>query len=181
MRAKQALRAIVKRIIIVLLVNFTYKSLHCVTRFLRSFTILLFLETTHTKHTHICVCVILYRKKIIIEIIMVTGNSERDHIMPSVLSNTKWHSDQQISENKKVSIMRRRTRLDRCIIRKPRIHSIERKVRMLKKLVPNCESMGSVERLFKETTEYILALQTRVKLMQIAADVLSGSAESDHQ
>ncbi|XP_073300110.1 uncharacterized protein [Primulina huaijiensis] len=116
---------------------------------------------------------------------MVTENSERDHIMSSlesVLSKTKWHSDhQQISENKKVSMMRRRTRLDRCIIRKPRIHSIERKVRMLKKLVPNCESMASVERLFKETTEYILALQTRVKLMQIAADVLSGSAESHHQ
>lgn len=72
--------------------------------------------------------------------------------------------------------MKRRARLDRCI--RP-INSIERKVRILKNLVPNCESEMGVERLFRETADYIKALQIRAKVMQIMVDVLSGSSSDD--
>lgn len=149
-----------------LFLDFTYKFLHCV---------MLFLRSTSTRYTQIYVT---YTGRKIFK----TSSLESLLSKENYDSKRKWHSDQQIIENKKVLMMRRRrARIDRCIIRKARIHSIERKLRMLKKLVPNYKSMGSVEVLFRETVEYIMALQTRVKLMQIAADILSGSAESDHQ
>ncbi|KAL3652946.1 hypothetical protein CASFOL_002627 [Castilleja foliolosa] len=66
--------------------------------------------------------------------------------------------------------MKRRARLDRR-------NSIERKVKILKKLVPNCESSIGVERLFSETADYILALEMRVKVMQSVVNVISGSDE----
>ncbi|KAG8389579.1 hypothetical protein BUALT_Bualt02G0243800 [Buddleja alternifolia] len=62
----------------------------------------------------------------------------------------------------------------RSIIR-PR-NAIGNKVRTLKKLVPNCESMG-VEGLFRETADYIVALQMRVKLMQDMVNLLSASGD----
>ncbi|KAH6823907.1 transcription factor UPBEAT protein [Perilla frutescens var. hirtella] len=70
-----------------------------------------------------------------------------------------------------VVVMKRRARLDRRV--RPR-NAVERKVRTLKKLIPNCESMG-VERLFRETADYIMALQMRVKVMQIVVDAFSVS------
>ncbi|KAK4367252.1 hypothetical protein RND71_015132 [Anisodus tanguticus] len=46
-----------------------------------------------------------------------------------------------------------------------------RKVRVLKKLIPNCEDLG-LEGLFRETADYILALAMSVKLMQVMVNVL---------
>ncbi|GFQ01544.1 transcription factor upbeat1 [Phtheirospermum japonicum] len=63
--------------------------------------------------------------------------------------------------------------------RRARRNSIERKVRILKRLVPNCDSSIGVERLFSETADYILALEMRVKVMQIMVGVLSGSDDDD--
>ncbi|XP_057782242.1 transcription factor UPBEAT1 [Salvia miltiorrhiza] len=57
-------------------------------------------------------------------------------------------------------------------------NAVERKVRTLKKLIPNCESMG-VERLFRETAEYIVALQRRVKVMQTVVDALSSASDDE--
>ncbi|CAN0885329.1 Transcription factor UPBEAT1 [Linum grandiflorum] len=37
----------------------------------------------------------------------------------------------------------------------------------VEKLIPNGESMGTVEGLFRETADYILGLEMRVRLMQI--------------
>lgn len=53
---------------------------------------------------------------------------------------------------------------------------IQKKVRTLKKLLPNSESAG-LEELFRDTTDYILSLQMRVKVMQIMVKVLTGSDE----
>ncbi|PIN15567.1 hypothetical protein CDL12_11810 [Handroanthus impetiginosus] len=70
-------------------------------------------------------------------------------------------------------LMKRRARSDRSNIRAR--NAIERKVRILKKLInPKGEFMG-VERLFMETADYIVALQMRVKVMQIMVNVLAGS------
>ncbi|GFZ04515.1 hypothetical protein Acr_17g0000870 [Actinidia rufa] len=55
---------------------------------------------------------------------------------------------------------------------------VEKKVRALRKLVPKSESMG-LDGLFRDTAEYILALQMRVQVMQIMVQVLSGSESSD--
>lgn len=53
---------------------------------------------------------------------------------------------------------------------------IERRVRTLKTLIPNSESMG-LEGLFRETADYILALEMRVKMMKMVVDMFSGSSD----
>lgn len=60
--------------------------------------------------------------------------------------------------------------------RKLHANGIGRKVRTLKKLVPNGESMG-LDGLFRETADYILSLQMKVRVMQTMVDVLTNSDE----
>ncbi|XP_044492762.1 transcription factor UPBEAT1 [Mangifera indica] len=55
-------------------------------------------------------------------------------------------------------------------------NGIQRRVKILKKLIPNSESTG-LDGLFRETADYILALEMRVKVMQIMVKVLGGSEE----
>nr|KYP74723.1 Transcription factor bHLH151 family [Cajanus cajan] len=55
-------------------------------------------------------------------------------------------------------------------------NGIRRRVRTLKSLVPNSDSLG-LDGLFRETASYILSLQTRVKVMQVMVKVLTGSDE----
>lgn len=70
--------------------------------------------------------------------------------------------------NKKVGASRR------SVVRCSR--KIEQRVRTLKTLIPNGESMG-LEGLFQETAEYILSLEMRVKMMQMVVDMFSGSSD----
>ncbi|KAI3449377.1 hypothetical protein Pfo_006042 [Paulownia fortunei] len=116
---------------------------------------------------------------------MGTGNSQQP-LLPSLefltkenceFSNPLWRKlrlefQSMKSRRCRSIVMKRRARLDRCI--RPR-NAIERKVRILKKLIPNCESSMGVEGLFRETADYIVALQMRVKVMQIMVNLLSGS------
>lgn len=53
-------------------------------------------------------------------------------------------------------------------------NEIGRKVRVLKKLIPNCRDFG-LEGIFRETADYILDLEMRVKVMQVMVNVLSPS------
>ncbi|KAL2535222.1 transcription factor UPBEAT1 [Forsythia ovata] len=85
----------------------------------------------------------------------------------------KWASSQIKNIRCKRILMKRRARLDRS--KRPR-NAVERKVRILKKLIPDCESMG-VEMLFRETADYIMALQMRVKVMQIMVNALSAGSD----
>ncbi|KAG6749774.1 hypothetical protein POTOM_046843 [Populus tomentosa] len=55
-------------------------------------------------------------------------------------------------------------------------YGVGRRVRTLKKLIPNGESLG-LDGLFRETADYILSLQTRVKVMQLMVKELTGSDE----
>ncbi|KAJ4727837.1 putative Transcription factor [Melia azedarach] len=75
------------------------------------------------------------------------------------------------SRKTKRILMKKRAGLER--FRRP-ANVIERKVRTLKKLIPNSESSG-LDGLFRETADYILALQMRVKVMQIMVKTLTGS------
>lgn len=69
---------------------------------------------------------------------------------------------------------RNRVRASRSVVRCS--WKIERRVRMLKTLIPNGESMG-LEGLFQETAEYILSLEMRVKMMQMVVEMFSGSSD----
>ncbi|PHU30375.1 hypothetical protein BC332_02468 [Capsicum chinense] len=68
--------------------------------------------------------------------------------------------------------MKRRVCLERC---RRSSNEVEKKVKILEKLIPNCESSSSMglERLFREAADYIWALEMRVKVMQIIVNVLS--------
>ncbi|KAJ9187893.1 hypothetical protein P3X46_003306 [Hevea brasiliensis] len=55
-------------------------------------------------------------------------------------------------------------------------NGIHRRVRTLKKLIPNSEAEG-LEGLFRDSADYILFLQMRVKVMQIMVKVFTGSDE----
>ncbi|CAL0300656.1 unnamed protein product [Lupinus luteus] len=70
----------------------------------------------------------------------------------------------------------RRTLMKRRVGSRRGVKGIQRKVRTLKRLVPNSESL-ELDGLFRETTDYILALQTRVRIMQVMVNVLKGSDE----
>lgn len=73
--------------------------------------------------------------------------------------------------------MKRRVRVERYR-RRSSNYEIERKVRILQKLIPNCESSNmGFERLLRETADYVLALEMRVKVMQILVNVLSAPQE----
>ncbi|KAI3760016.1 hypothetical protein L1987_50404 [Smallanthus sonchifolius] len=52
---------------------------------------------------------------------------------------------------------------------------VEKKVRTLKKLIPNGDSTVGLDGLFKETAEYISNLQMRVSIMKAVVNALSNS------
>ncbi|GMI99757.1 UPBEAT1 [Hibiscus trionum] len=52
---------------------------------------------------------------------------------------------------------------------------IVKKVETLKTLIPNHDSKG-LDGLFRDTAEYIVSLQMRVRVMQIMVKVLTGSS-----
>ena len=56
--------------------------------------------------------------------------------------------------------------------RRFRSYGVSRRVRTLRRLVPNTQSMG-LDGLFTETAGYIMRLQMRVEVMKAMVDVLS--------
>lgn len=59
---------------------------------------------------------------------------------------------------------------------KSNANGIEKRVRILKNLIPNSESIG-LDGLFRETADYILSLQMRVRIIQNMVKVFMGSAQ----
>ncbi|KAI9099216.1 hypothetical protein K1719_024983 [Acacia pycnantha] len=74
-------------------------------------------------------------------------------------------------------LMKRRPRVMQGSRRRGAV-GIKTRIRTLKRLIPkkNSESVG-LEGLFRDTADYILSLQTRVRVMQIMVDVLTASDE----
>lgn len=56
---------------------------------------------------------------------------------------------------------------------------VVRKVRTLKKLVPNSRETKGLDGLFRETADYILALQMRIHFMQVMVSGLSSTASDN--
>ncbi|KAK7279724.1 hypothetical protein RJT34_24781 [Clitoria ternatea] len=56
-------------------------------------------------------------------------------------------------------------------------NGIQRRVKTLKSLIPNSDSNMGLDGLFRETANYILSLQTRVRVMQVMVKVLTGTSD----
>nr|XP_004496369.1 transcription factor UPBEAT1-like [Cicer arietinum] len=89
------------------------------------------------------------------------------------------------AQSKKVEVTKKRmkSRRTRRISMKRRIgcrrgsYGIQRRVRTLKSLIPNSDDSIGLDGLFRETANYILSLQTRVRVMQVMVEVLNESDE----
>ncbi|KAK1437219.1 hypothetical protein QVD17_03007 [Tagetes erecta] len=88
------------------------------------------------------------------------NNSSRKH---------SWKTKRNPTRNN--ALKRKRVRRVGC----RRSTMIEKKVRTLKKLVPNAGSSVGLDGLFRETAAYISNLEIRVRLMQAVVKALSNS------
>lgn len=81
--------------------------------------------------------------------------------------------------------MSKRSRRSRMIgglegSRRPR-NEVGRRVKVLKKLIPSSKSKSmGLDGLFRDTADYILALEMRVKVMQIMVKALSTASDDVH-
>ncbi len=89
----------------------------------------------------------------------------------------------QVKKQRKIGVHVKSKRPTRILMKRvarlgsrKQANGIERRVKTLKKLIPNGDSMG-LDGLFKETADYILSLQMRVRAMQVMVNVLTGSDE----
>ncbi|CAH8332903.1 unnamed protein product [Eruca vesicaria subsp. sativa] len=57
--------------------------------------------------------------------------------------------------------------------RRPYCHAIDRRVKTLKELVPNTKPSEGLDGLFRQTADYILALEMKVRVMQTMVQVLT--------
>ncbi|KAJ7973090.1 transcription factor UPBEAT1 [Quillaja saponaria] len=74
-----------------------------------------------------------------------------------------------------ILMKRRRACLEGSRRRGRTTNGIKRRVRTLKKLIPTSDDSMGLDGLFRETADYILSLQMRVRMMQVMVKVLSGS------
>ncbi|KAI8522562.1 hypothetical protein RHMOL_Rhmol13G0006300 [Rhododendron molle] len=91
------------------------------------------------------------------------------------VSTRRWK--EIISKRPRMILMKRRYRLQGST--RPAANVFEKRVRVLRKLVPNKESDQGLDGLFRDTTDYILALEMRVKVMQIMVKALSAGGSDD--
>ncbi|KAK7343813.1 hypothetical protein VNO77_12856 [Canavalia gladiata] len=104
---------------------------------------------------------------------LIQGAEENIHSSHGYL----WSKVLAAQAKKKVVI---RSRRPRRVLMKRRggfrrgSNGIQRRVRTLKRLIPNTDSIG-LDGLFRETANYILSLQTKVRVMQVMVKVLTGS------
>ncbi|KGN45028.1 transcription factor UPBEAT1 [Cucumis sativus] len=109
--------------------------------------------------------------------------------------NSKGKDDKSTCNINTRRTTRRRSRSNSLILKKRSRRSssssssrIEQRVNTLRSLVPNNDNhnhddqdescVGSLEQLFTQTADYILSLQTRVRLMKTLVDVLSDPSSS---
>ncbi|XP_041022171.1 transcription factor UPBEAT1 [Juglans microcarpa x Juglans regia] len=109
-------------------------------------------------------------------------------VMEVQAAKRRWQGKKQRMARKYARHVLRSKRLDTARIlmmkktarlgsRKRANNGIGRRVRTLKRLIPNGESMGNLDGLFRETADYILSLQMRVRVMQTAVNVLTNFDE----
>ncbi|KAL8101070.1 hypothetical protein AgCh_033085 [Apium graveolens] len=86
----------------------------------------------------------------------------------------------KISKRSRRIAMKRKSRMFNGLegSRRPR-NEVGRRVKVLKKLVPSSSNTKGLDELFRDTADYILALEMRVKVMQIMVKALSTASDDD--
>lgn len=86
----------------------------------------------------------------------------------------------KISKRSRRIAMKRRSRMVGGLegSRRPR-NEVGRRVQVLKKLIPSSSNTMGLDGLFRDTADYILALEMRVKVMQIMVKALSAASDDD--
>ncbi|CAO2818188.1 unnamed protein product [Amaranthus hypochondriacus] len=87
---------------------------------------------------------------------------------------TKKPNKLHLRNNRKILMKGRR----RSNIQQRDENGIERRVKTLKKLIPNHDSQG-LDGLYRDTAAYIISLQMRVRLMQFMVDLLTNSQNNE--
>lgn len=112
---------------------------------------------------------------------LINGSLLKNILEAHAKRKTRVVSRKSIQNSNKKSVIRR-VRMKRQahwgLKRKLANGVIERRVRTLKRLIPHRESIGLVG-LFRETADYILALQMRVRVMQNMVKVLTDSVHEE--
>ncbi|KAF8107010.1 hypothetical protein N665_0129s0078 [Sinapis alba] len=96
----------------------------------------------------------------------------------------------EVRRKESVWVLMRRQRARRALVKKIMIRpkksleasrrpcrAIHKRVKRLKQLVPNTKSSQGLDGLFRQTADYILALEMKVKVMRTMVQVLT---ETDH-
>lgn len=106
-------------------------------------------------------------------------------------SYTKWNKVHMITRESGGVVKNKRTPKRRRILKKRgtgrrlqqsarlRSNGIQRRVKTLKRLIPNTDSSTGLDGLFRETADYILSMQSRVRLMQIMLQALAPGSHHD--
>ncbi|CAO2826658.1 unnamed protein product [Amaranthus hypochondriacus] len=83
-----------------------------------------------------------------------------------------------ILENKGRKQKNLRKRRSNNYIQPKKQNGIEKRVKTLKRLIPNNGKSQGLDGLFRDTASYIISLQMRVRVMQILVDVLENSQDN---
>ncbi|PQQ02594.1 transcription factor UPBEAT1 [Prunus yedoensis var. nudiflora] len=95
-------------------------------------------------------------------------------------SYTKWNKVNMITRTpKRRRILKKRGTGRRLQGARRRCNGIQRRVKILKRLIPNTDSSTGLDGLFSETADYILSLQSRVRLLQIMVQALAPASHHD--
>lgn len=120
--------------------------------------------------------------------IIKENNNNNSNIGSIWKQNSMQKEDQELANKAtrssyKRSIRRRRSNVS-SVMKKRRSRSsstrLDQRVSTLRNLVPNDDddNVRSLEQLFTQTADYILSLQTRVRLMKTLVDVFGSSSSS---
>ncbi|KAH0982033.1 hypothetical protein GBA52_009210 [Prunus armeniaca] len=96
-------------------------------------------------------------------------------------SYSKWNKVNMITRAPKRRRILKKRGTGRRLQQSARMRSngIQRRVKTLKRLIPNTDSSTGLDGLFRETADYILSMQSRVRLMQIMLQALAPGSHHD--
>ncbi|CAN6700124.1 unnamed protein product [Malus baccata var. baccata] len=93
-----------------------------------------------------------------------------------VVVRNKRSPRRRILKKKKKKKKKTETRLQSAGRRSNNI-GIKRRVKTLKRLIPNSDDSMGLDGLFRDTADYILSLQTRVRLMQMMVQAFAAGSD----
>ena len=95
--------------------------------------------------------------------------------LKGMILENKGRKRKNLRKNRRVLMKKRRSN---NYIQPKKQNGIEKRVKTLKRLIPNNEGSQGLDGLFRDTASYIISLQMRVRVMQILVDVLENSQDN---